>query len=98
MMDIDHQADPMHRREYHQKLNDSLRGTGITYDGKKSKLVSDVLFEYFEAIDSQAGKPRVELAIERSDRNEKRHLCKSPAQSESCTYMHHLVKMLLHYR
>jgi hypothetical protein len=95
---IDHQAESMHRREYHQKLNEHLKGTGISYEGKRSKMVTDTLFEYFEAIDSQSGKPRVQLAIERSERNEKRHQHKQPAQAESCTLVHHLVKKIRQFR
>lgn len=95
---IDHQGEPMHRKVYPQKLNELLKVDGIRYDGKKSKRVTDAMFDYFEAIDPQTGKTRVALAIERSERNEKRQNSRQPAQSESCTRVHHLVKVLIHYR
>ncbi len=95
---IDHQGETMHRREYNRKINEQLKGSGISYDGRKTKMVSDDLFDYFEALDPQTEKPRVELAIERSERIMQLHLGTLAAHAESCTCVHRLVKKLLEYR
>ncbi|MCH8568336.1 MAG: RloB family protein [Balneolales bacterium] len=95
---LDHQGQPMPRKDYTLKINEHLKDLGISYDGKKTKVVSDDLFEYFEAIDPKTGKPRIQLAIERAERNEKFHNGELPATSESCTCVHYLVKKLIEFR
>lgn len=93
----DHQGGGINRSSYNQILNDLLQPFGVKYEGRKSKLISEDLFDLFNGIDLKTGKRRVELAIERAERNYSRFDHRNPAREESSTTVFRLVKALLIY-
>jgi hypothetical protein len=85
----------MSRKEYDAKINAHLKPFGISYDGKDSKTVSKDFFELMLASDEKLGKPRIDLAIVRAERNYINigdH--SSPASEESSTTVFELVKII----
>lgn len=93
----DHQGGGMHRDEYNEKLNKSLREFNISYDGKKSKIITEEIFELLDGIDEKTGKERKLLAIERAKKIYKRFDHNNPANEESSTTVFMLVCELLKY-
>lgn len=91
----DHQGGAMNRKDYDSKINTYLKPFGIYYDGSKkgSKKVEANFFNLMLAIDPKTGKSYRELAKNRAIRNLEYHTKNgtTPAQSESCTLVHHLV-------
>ncbi len=93
----DHQGGGMHRDEYNEKLNKSLKEFNLSYDGKKSKLVTEEIFELLDGIDEKTGKERKVLAIERAEKIYDRLDHNNPANEESSTTVFRLVSELLKY-
>lgn len=93
----DHQGSGMHRDEYNDKLNKSLKEFNISYDGKKSKIVTEEIFELLDGIDEKTGKERKILAIERAEKIYDRLDHNNPANEESSTTVFRLVRELLKY-
>lgn len=93
----DHQGGGMHRDEYNDKLNKSLKEFNISYDGKKSKIITEEIFDLLDGIDEKTGKERKILAIERAEKNYKRLDHNNPANEESSTTVFTLVSELLKY-
>ncbi len=93
----DHQGGGMHRDEYNDKLNKSLKEFNISYDGKKSKIVTEEIFELLDGIDEKTGKERKILAIERAEKIYDRLDHNNPANEESSTTVFRLVRELLKY-
>lgn len=93
----DHQGGGMHRDEYNDKLNKSLKEFNISYDGKKSKMVTEEIFELLDGIDEKTGKERKILAIERAEKIYDRLDHNNPANEESSTTVFRLVRELLKY-
>ena len=93
----DHQGGGMHRDEYNEKLNKSLKVFNISYDGKKSKKITEEIFELLDSIDEKTGKERKVIAIERAEKIYERLHHKSPANEESSTTVFRLVRELLKY-
>ncbi len=93
----DHQGGGMNRDDYNTKLNNLLKPYSLTYDGTKSKIVSDEIFELLDGIDEKTKKDRKILAIERAKRNLKQFYQKNPAKEESTTTVFKLVEELLKY-
>lgn len=87
----------MHRDEYNDKLNKSLKEFNISYDGKKSKIVTEEIFELLDGIDEKTGKERKILAIERAEKIYDRLDHNNPANEESSTTVFWLVRELLKY-
>lgn len=93
----DHQGGGMHRDEYNDKINISLKEFNISYDGKKSKVITDDIFELLDGIDDKTGKERKRLAIERAEKSYDRFDHNNPAIEESTTTVFRLVNELLKY-
>lgn len=93
----DHQGGGMHRDEYNDKLNKSLKEFNISYDGRKSKIVTEEIFELLDGIDEKTGKERKILAIERAEKIYDRLDHNNPAYEESSTTVFRLVRELLKY-
>ena len=93
----DHQGGRMHRDEYNDKLNKSLKEFNISYDGRKSKIVTEEIFELLDGIDEKTGKERKILAIERAEKIYDRLDHNNPANEESSTTVFRLVRELLKY-
>jgi hypothetical protein len=93
----DHQGGGMHRDEYNDKLNKLLKEFKLFYDGKKTKLVTEEIFELLDGIDEKTGKERKVLAIDRAKKIFKRHGHHNPARNESSTTVYKLVSELLKY-
>lgn len=93
----DHQGGGMHRDEYNNKLNESLKTFDVLYDGKKSKIVTEEIFDLLDGVDDRTGKERKILAIERAKRNYDRFDHNNPAIEESSTTVFRLVSELLKY-
>ena len=93
----DHQGGGMHRDEYNDKLNKSLKEFNISYDGRKSKIVTEEIFELLDGIDEKTGKERKILAIERAEKIYDRLDHNNPANEESSTTVFRLVRELLKY-
>lgn len=93
----DHQGGGMNRNEYNNKINTLLNPFGLSYDGDRSKLITDEIFELLDGIDEKYKKERKILAIERAKRiyNSFNHL--NPASEESSTTVFRLVEELLKY-
>lgn len=53
----------MHRDDYNEKINDLLKTFSVSYDGNRSKMVSEDFFELLDGIDTMTNRKRVELAI-----------------------------------
>jgi len=93
----DHQGGPMDRRQYGQKINESLAQYSVYYDFAGCKLITDEIFELLDGIDEQTRKERKRLAIKRAKRNFKLFDHKNPAVEESSTTVYKLVEELLRY-
>ncbi len=94
---IDHQGGRLHRKEYGAKINSKLKTHGFVYDYKKSKIISEELFEFFKSKEDGKQKTRIELAIDRAKRNYEAFDHASPAKEESSTTVFKLVEELLRY-
>jgi hypothetical protein len=93
----DHQGGGMHRDDYDGKINKLIKPFNVVYDGKKSKIINEDFFELLDSFDEKTDKKRVDLAIERAERNYKQHNHLNPAKEESTTTVFELVKELLKY-
>jgi hypothetical protein len=91
----DHQGGRMHRNDYNEKINKSLKPYHVTYDGKGSKEITDKFFDVLNGIDEKTGRKRVDLAIARAERIYKQLDHSNPAREESSTTVFRLVKELL---
>ncbi|HMQ46643.1 MAG TPA: RloB family protein [Saprospiraceae bacterium] len=94
----DHQGGPMHRDQYHDKVNQLLKPYNVAYDGKGSKKISDQLFELLDSRDEKTGKERIRLAIERAKRIYNRYDHTNPSAEESSTTVFELVEEILKFR
>ncbi len=93
----DHQGGPMDRRQYGQKINESLALYSVYYDFAGCKLITDEIFELLDGIDEKTRKERKRLAIKRAKRNFNLFDHKNPAAEESSTTVYKLVEELLRY-
>lgn len=93
----DHQGGGMHRDDYNEKINDLLKTFSVSYDGNRSKMVSEDFFELLDGIDTMTNRKRVELAIARAERNYGKLDHRNPAKEESSTTVFRLVSDLLKY-
>lgn len=93
----DHQGGGMPRTDYNDKINELLKPFKVTYDGKKTKVVTDEVFELLDGIDEKTGNKRVDLAIKRAERNYEKFDHTNPAAEESSTTVFRLVRELLKY-
>lgn len=93
----DHQGGGMHRDDYDDKINKLLKPFNLAYDGKKSKVITDDVFELLDGIDEKTQKERKALAIHRAKRNYKKFDHSNPAEKESSTTVFKLVEELLKY-
>ena len=93
----DHQGGGMHRDNYNSKINKLLKPFNLTYDGTKSKIITEEIFELLEGIDEKTKKERKIAAIERAKRNYNRFDHINPAKEESSTTIFRLVEELLKY-
>ncbi len=88
----DHQGGPMHRDDYHHKLNSYLNVFNLFYDGKKSKVVTREIFDLLLGKDEKTDVPRIEQAIERAKKVYDHFDHDSPAKEESSTTVFRLVE------
>ncbi len=93
----DHQGGGMNRSDYNNKINKLLKPFGISYDGDRSKIVTEDFFEVLDGFDIKANKERKLLAIERAERNYNSFDHTNPATEESSTTVFRIVKELLKY-
>lgn len=93
----DHQGGGMHRKDYGKKLNSLLKPFNLTYDGERSKIITEDIFEVLEGIDEKTNKERKVLAIQRAKRNYNQFEHINPAIEESSTTVFRLVETLLKY-
>lgn len=93
----DHQGGGMHRDDYDGKINNLLKPYKLTYDGTKSKTISEDIFELLDGVDEKTKKERKILAIERAKRNLNQFGQNNPAKEESTTTVFKLVEELLKY-
>jgi hypothetical protein len=95
----DHQGGAFKRQDYDNKINEYVKPLKCKYDGKKSKTISDKLFEILLANDPQTKRPRVQLAIERAKKVLRWHesMEHSPEQAESSTTVFKLVEKILKF-
>ncbi len=94
---IDHQGGGMHRSDYDGRLNQLLQPFGQSYDGKKSKIITEEIFDLLVGYDAKTGLSRTQLAIQRAKRNYELLNHVSPAAEESSTTVFELVEELLKY-
>ena len=93
----DHQGGGMHRDSYNDIINELLKPFNIRYDGNRSKLIDEYFFELLDGIDGKTSRKRVELAIDRAERNFNHFDHINPAKEESSTTVFRLVRELLKY-
>lgn len=93
----DHQGGGMHRDSYNDIINEHLKPFKVTYDGNGTKLIDEDFFELLDGIDDKTSKKRVELAIDRAERNYNHFDHINPAREESSTTVFRLVRELLKY-
>jgi hypothetical protein len=93
----DHQGGSMHRDGYEHKINLLLKPYNLTYDGKRSKVITPALFELLDGIDEKIQKERKIAAIERAKRNYNLLDHINPAKEESSTTVFKLVEEILKY-
>lgn len=87
----------MNRNTYNDKINSLIKPFKLTYDGERSKIISEALFELLDGIDEKTKKERKVLAIERAERNYNLFDHDNPAAEESSTTVFRLVGELLKY-
>jgi len=93
----DHQGGGMHRDSYNYKINEHLKPFKVIYDGNGTKLIEEDFFELLDGIDDKTNRKRVELAIDRAERNYNHFDHTNPAREESSTTVFRLVRELLKY-
>lgn len=93
----DHQGGAMDREDYYDKINAYLKPFGVIYD-RDSKKISERFFDVLQGKSPKEGKLRQDLAIERAKRNLAFHHENTPANSESCTVVYHLVEEILKFK
>lgn len=93
----DHQGGGMHRDSYNDKINELLKPFNVNYDGNGNKLINEDFFELLDGIDSKTNRKRVEIAIDRAERNCNYFDHTNPAKEESSTTVFRLVRELLKY-
>lgn len=93
----DHQGGSMHRKDYHNKINQYLKPFGIEYEGKESKTITEDLFDLLDGYDKKTKKERKILAIERAKRNYNFFDHTNDAKKESSTTVFLLVEEILKY-
>lgn len=94
---LDHQGNNMPRTDYDGKLNELLKPYKISYDGKKSKIITEDIFDLLHGSDEKTGTKRVDLAIKRAERNYRLFDHTNPFKEESSTTVFRLVKELQKY-
>jgi malate synthase len=87
----------MHRNSYNDVINKQLKPFKVTYDGNGTKLIEEDFFELLNGIDDKTNRKRVELAINRAERNYNHFDHTNPAREESSTTVFRLVRELLKY-
>lgn len=93
----DHQGGAMDRKDYDKKINNLLKPFGLTYDGKKSKVISEKIFEILDGTDAKTNEFRKVLAIKRAKRNYNLFDHTNPSLEESSTTVFKLVEELMKY-
>jgi hypothetical protein len=93
----DHQGGAMDRSEYGSTLNKYINPLGASYEYNTSKIVSGEFFEILMSIEEKSKKPRIDLALERSERIYNQWDHQKPSLEESTTKVFELVKELLLY-
>lgn len=93
----DHQGGGMRRDSYNYLINQLLKPYKVTYDGNGTKFIEEDFFELLDGIDEKSSKRRVELAINRAERNYNYFDHTNPASEESSTTVFRLVRELLKY-
>jgi hypothetical protein len=93
----DHQGGALPRDKYEGKINSYINKLGANYDGKGDKIVSEEFFEILMSNDEKTKIERVDLAIERAERNYKQWNHHNPAKEESTTKVFELIRELKSY-
>lgn len=92
----DHQGGAMHRNQYAAKLNHYLKNFGLKYD-KKSKAITEDIFDVLQSKLPEKDKTRQEIAIERAEKIYNNYDHRSPAEEESSTSVFRLVREIDKY-
>lgn len=93
----DHQGGGMNRDDYTEKINKLLKPYGLEYDGDKSKIISEEIFEILDGVDEKTNTERKLLAIQRARKIYNLHDHTSPAKEESTTTVFKLIEELINY-
>jgi len=93
----DHQGGGMSRRDYDEKINKLLQPYNVTYDGLRSKKITEEIFAVLNGTDEKTKETRVDLAIKRAERNYDQFDHTNLASKESSTTVFRLVKDLQKY-
>lgn len=93
----DHQGGSMDRKDYNSKINKLLKPFNLNYNGDKSKIITEEIFELLDGYDENIGKERKILAIERAKRNYDQFDNNNPSNAESSTTVFRIVEELLKY-
>ncbi len=90
----DHQGGQMHRYDYSKKIEKILQPRGLTFE---NKIIDEGFFELLNEEEKKTKRRRVNLAIERAERNYNNLNHENPAQEESSTTVFKLVRELLKF-
>ena len=93
----DHQGGSMDRKDYNKKINSLLKPFKLKYDGNRSKLITDEIFEVLDGVDGSTKTERKVLAVKRAKKIYKRLDHKNPAKEDSSTTVYILVEELMKY-
>ncbi len=93
----DHQGGALHRSRYNEMLNHELQLYGVSYDGDGCKIITSDLFNLMFGKESQTGKSRNDLAVERAEKIYERLDHFPPAKEESSTTVFMLMKHLMEF-
>jgi hypothetical protein len=90
----DHQGGYMHRSDYHEKIRSHLSSFSLRLDWKKSKIVSEAMYNVLVGVDPLYGKSREQIAIVRAQKVLHFHKNRHPSDANSSTTVHQLVELL----
>ena len=93
----DHQGGAMERSDYNKKINKLLKPWALEYDGNAEKIITEEIFEVLDGVDEKTDKLRIDLAIERAERNYNKFDHTNPGVEESSTTVFKLVEELKKY-
>ncbi len=94
---LDHPGGQLDRSEYNNLINSHTQPLGVTYKGKRGKIITPDFFSLLMGTDPVTNEKRHILAIRRAKRIYSNYDHRSPAIEESSTTVFRLVTELLKY-